>query len=781
MPSLQELEEWIDGSIPSNIRQLPHNITETVFTYSEAVYEQLTKYGSPVHLPTLEQLEQHLPSNPFGSATKSIPAKAPPPPQGWFDKSSDWMTRHKRVIQIGSGIIVLGLGTSSAYHRGYLWLPFLGRKQITTSGKHISSSNKNNRQPMVENGARKEAVVVIGADTPLGRALALHLSSIGFIVIASVSSHTALASFNSLIPPSSRGYIKALLFDTSDVASSLGKFIRSVDEVLKLRFPLLSAGDPYAAPGNQVDLVGAINTLSYVAPSQYDSNAASVSASGAASLPSPASFQSNPAELAEAMEKHVVASLCAISALQPLLASSPQTSARSASVSAYQRRSADSDQRDAAHPIHPATVITLLSSPSSHTSLPGAGKESVVAQATAAGMETIRREADEAASKARSLSSRTTVPGKRPIRITTVEIDAGLPWGQAALPAFSTEQGDASSAPTGSSRSGSSNSNAASFSLSTAGASGTGSATMTQRPTAMRKVSSMNSSNSWPSRDTSTQVVLNRVTALLLPLSPNKRLRASYHLYLPNESEKHLMGNACSLFNRGTQRLMRIIPTGWVDVLLSMRRQVSLRRAGLISQGPRITRSGSAGSSTSAPGSKDQGTGVNVGASSSSSSANATLSKPPRFPGVSASASSDEGYNYGTGESGPPSLPDSNSGDSGTSHGDVDVDIEDGMISSGVLSSEGGQHYRRQYHGANDPMSSTSTARGEEEEDTRGPWVGPASRDSPRPEQQEQHREEGDDHLSSSMSSSSTRTYDGSVGDSWVALGESDNVQEHQQ
>jgi NAD(P)-dependent dehydrogenase (short-subunit alcohol dehydrogenase family) len=34
--------------------------------------------------------------------------------------------------------------------------------------------------------------VVMGADHPLGRAIALHLSSLGFIVIASISSHAVL-------------------------------------------------------------------------------------------------------------------------------------------------------------------------------------------------------------------------------------------------------------------------------------------------------------------------------------------------------------------------------------------------------------------------------------------------------------------------------------------------------------------------------------------------------------------------------------------------------------
>ncbi len=50
----------------------------------------------------------------------------------------------------------------------------------------------------------------------------------GFVVLASVSSSAALAQFENLIPPSSRGYVKALIFDVDDPSGSLQPFIRAL-------------------------------------------------------------------------------------------------------------------------------------------------------------------------------------------------------------------------------------------------------------------------------------------------------------------------------------------------------------------------------------------------------------------------------------------------------------------------------------------------------------------------------------------------------------------------
>lgn len=611
--------------------------------------------------------------------------------------------------------------------------------------------------------------VVIGADTPLGRALAVHLSTLGFIVIVSVSSQSALAAFNSIIPPSSRGYMKALLFETSDVASSLGKFVRSVDEVLKLRFPLLSAGDPYAAPGDEVTLVATINALSYVAaPTEHNLTVGAVS-----------SFQSHPEELAEALERHVVASLCALSALQPLLTAAPPRGSYKAS--------ADSANPSEAMP-SAATALTLLSSPSSHTSLPGAGRESVVAQAVAAGMETLRREAEDRAGRESTL----TLPGaasKRTLRVTTVEIDEGLPWGYSRSNVAAERQGKAEGEGLDAST-----------------------AAIPTRPSFNRR----SSSALWPVRDTSTQLVLSKISTILLGTRPSSRLKSRYRVYLPTEGDNTLSGKVRRVVNRTTQRLMTVIPTSWVDVLLALRRHVSLRRAGLIAQGPRSTRAPSApGQPPVSAGSRDAGRppagpGSSPGPASpahsrrfanarshaqAAASGSSPLRQGPLARPESISASSDDGEGY-YGTSGPPSLPDSNSEES---HADADAETEDGMLSSGMLSNPsshehehdgeggGGAHVRRTHYAPRGAERSESTASGDRTASNslsnsafsssdaggNGPWVGPESRESPR----------AGSPLSGSASAAgvdsqgSAEASVADVSDSWVRLGESQRLQ----
>lgn len=588
--------------------------------------------------------------------------------------------------------------------------------------------------------------------------MALHLASVGFIVIASVSSSAAVSSFNSIIPPSSRGYIKTLVFETSDVASSLNKFIRSVDEVLKLRFPLLSAGDPYASPGEEVSLVGVVNALSYLAPANDISQKSSTA------------FQCNPAELAESMEKHVVAALCALSSLQPLLTSpSARGSLRSSDINVKTATA----QSSAA-----ATAITLLSSPSSHTSLPGADKESVIAQAAAAGMEVIRREAEVRYSSTSSSSAST--PLRRLLRVTTVEIDEGTPWGYAARRSPSSGEVEATASSTSSIAGGS-----------------TGSAsTAPARPAYLRKASS---SLTWPTRDSSTQLVLSKVTSLLLTPDATARLKASYRVYLPTEKETSYWGQTQALWNRGTQRLMRIIPTSWVDMLLSLRRHVSMRRAGLIGQGPRGTRAASQGSANNAQNSsgnlsksatsQSRGGARRAGASASS------LAPPP--------ASARRGYYYPSNSgsaptSGPPSLPDSNSGESTSFHGDT----EDGMVSSGVLDShseaEEGERATpsaaaggrgRGVEGGVSRSSATIGIAAEHAHAAEGPWMGPDEPQSgsemlheqahdDEDDQEEEdavHEHERDDEHEHEHGEEEGDQGEGSsfVGESWVALGES--------
>jgi NAD(P)-dependent dehydrogenase (short-subunit alcohol dehydrogenase family) len=106
--------------------------------------------------------------------------------------------------------------------------------------------------------------VVLGADTPLGQSLCHHLSAQGFIVLASVSDEDSMQVFDSLVPPSSRGYIKSIVLSpTASHADEVNNFVQSAASAKELRWPLTSAGDPYSRPGTEVKITALINALSY--------------------------------------------------------------------------------------------------------------------------------------------------------------------------------------------------------------------------------------------------------------------------------------------------------------------------------------------------------------------------------------------------------------------------------------------------------------------------------------------------------------------------------------
>lgn len=95
-----------------------------------------------------------MPSNPFAKCP-AAPLPPPPPPRGILGRSVDWAHAHRRAFAIAGGVAVLGLGTTAAYQRGFLWLPLLGKRDQ----KFIQAANKRKmRTPEIRNGVRKEAV-----------------------------------------------------------------------------------------------------------------------------------------------------------------------------------------------------------------------------------------------------------------------------------------------------------------------------------------------------------------------------------------------------------------------------------------------------------------------------------------------------------------------------------------------------------------------------------------------------------------------------------------------
>ncbi|CDU23922.1 uncharacterized protein SPSC_02551 [Sporisorium scitamineum] len=542
MPSLTDLENFIEDNLPRNLQGLPHKVSVSVQEYYQILYEQLNKYGPPIpDLPSLPSLDGFT-----GKVTELVspspapPLVPPPPPPTNLQLIRAWTRNHRTALSLAGGLLVVGLGTSYAYQGGYIALPYLGRKQVVGRGR--------TRQVRLKNGIRREAVIVLGADTPLGRSLALHFSSQGFVVLASVSSSAALAQFENLIPPSSRGYVKALIYDADDPSGTLQPFVRALSAALSLRYPLTSAGDPYARPGENISIAGVVNALSFVAPEDDPSLSRNLSASASASSLSVPISKLAPSPSSELLGHHVVASLCVLGALIPMLRALPN------------RAEEDTE---------PATVVTLVSSPASRTALPRQAMYSVIAQSVAAGVQSLRRECEEesfhsktasnsklpsalssfpgSGSNPRRASSSRSVLRQRDVRVTMVEVNSGSILGESAsvLGAISNESAPSSPAASGSLKSPS-------------------------RPTFGRSPSSSMSS-SWHHRSPTSAPVLNKVSDLLL--STKRRLRPSYTVGTHTFSAYWLTVS---------QVLLTIVPTGIVDFALALRRQLSLRKAGLV-------------------------------------------------------------------------------------------------------------------------------------------------------------------------------------------------------
>jgi len=153
----------------------------------------------------------------------------------------------------------------------------------------------------------------------MGQSLCHYLSAQGFIVLASVANEQNMQAFDSLIPPSSRGYIKSIILDPSEPrAEEINYFVRSIASAKELRWPLTSAGDPYSRPGAEVEVAGLINTLSYKPIGDYSTSASM-----------------HVDQISKDMNQRVITPLATIKALLPLLANGfPSTSSFVVSLTA---------------------------------------------------------------------------------------------------------------------------------------------------------------------------------------------------------------------------------------------------------------------------------------------------------------------------------------------------------------------------------------------------------------------------------------------------------------
>ncbi|SCV69531.1 BQ2448_2551 [Microbotryum intermedium] len=252
------------SSMSPQLNALPHEIHDSL----NDIYNRLTNNGTLSVLPsswteTPVAWAYHT-SPPSASAASSPPTVVAAPPAS--SSPIAFLGRHPYLV----AFVVTSGGLGTAYYlnpaaTSRVLRPLTSRLPVDLASLSPRSLVKRAKHPVrparvLQHGhieIRKEAVLILGCDSPLFTDLALDLEARGFVVIATVSNPGAVDA----LERRSRGWLKVLVLDGND-ATSVAPFLRSLATALSLRFPLRSAGDPFARPAHALVLSACINALS---------------------------------------------------------------------------------------------------------------------------------------------------------------------------------------------------------------------------------------------------------------------------------------------------------------------------------------------------------------------------------------------------------------------------------------------------------------------------------------------------------------------------------------
>ncbi|CAL1705225.1 unnamed protein product [Somion occarium] len=225
---LESLEELLFSSLSAATPDLP-NVRQAI----QRLWEDVSRYG-PQALPPLPDL--HIPG--LGAFEVPPPPPPPPPPKSFVEKSTEWIADHKWTAT-GVGIGIIGAGLLTVYGTAYYQQNLKPRKVRATTSTE-----------------RRQVVVILGGDTPLGLPLILDLEVKGYIVITSVSTPEAVEE----IEARTNGYVRALVLDPSE-PETVTLFLRSLSSTMSRRFPITAAGDPHAHPSTHTYIQSIISLL----------------------------------------------------------------------------------------------------------------------------------------------------------------------------------------------------------------------------------------------------------------------------------------------------------------------------------------------------------------------------------------------------------------------------------------------------------------------------------------------------------------------------------------
>ncbi|GAA6062450.1 hypothetical protein JCM10212_005353 [Sporobolomyces blumeae] len=267
-----------DSVIPSdlpNLHSLPHQLHDALFAPG-GVIDKLTNGGTvPLPVPA-SWLELAHPS----------PAPAvvsPPAPPRFSDRVHRLVTdlvSHVRLHPYLYALATVSATTGATYY----WSPRTLRPFAALVPASLLPPVQDRPLRLLPSThgvpaeVRKEAALVLGADTVQGREIALDLEKRGWVVIGTVSDPASVDR----LEKDGRGWIKVLVLDPTE-SSSVGPFLRSLSTALSLRFPLHSSGDPFSRPAQALTLTSVVDALSFSVASSPPSSSSSYAPTRAAS------------------------------------------------------------------------------------------------------------------------------------------------------------------------------------------------------------------------------------------------------------------------------------------------------------------------------------------------------------------------------------------------------------------------------------------------------------------------------------------------------------------
>ncbi|KAL1944414.1 hypothetical protein VTO73DRAFT_2844 [Trametes versicolor] len=235
LPTIDQLENYLQQVEDIVVNSLS-SASPDLSRVSEAVHRlwQDVLRHSPQAMPTLKGL---------GAFEVPPPPPPPPPPKSFWDSSADWVADHPwQTAGLGVGLIGTSLlvGYASPHIRRHA-------RAVRAKRHHASAAN----------GERRQVVVVLGGDSPLGLSLIQDLEKKGYIVITSVSTPEAVEEIESKC----HGYVRALVLDPTE-PEMIPYFLRSLASTMSRRFPITAAGDPHASPTTHIYLHSVVSLLS---------------------------------------------------------------------------------------------------------------------------------------------------------------------------------------------------------------------------------------------------------------------------------------------------------------------------------------------------------------------------------------------------------------------------------------------------------------------------------------------------------------------------------------